>query len=130
MCNPCPAVTAANASSSSSSSPDKKAPAAMSSSTAANALLSSSENSTTSSSDDSEVLLRLTIDPAPPSESKARNASTSSSEPMDDPTPESQLDAIDDKLKRVSKYLHEIQTLSPVCEEASDDKKERQVRWN
>ena len=39
-----------------------------------------------------------------------------------------QMDALQDKLKRVTKYLHEIQTLSPACEEAQEEHREKQVR--
>ena len=41
---------------------------------------------------------------------------------------ESQLEALQDKLKRTTKFLHEIQSLSPACEEIQEDMKERQVR--
>ena len=41
---------------------------------------------------------------------------------------EEQMDTIDEKLKRTSKFLQEIQALSPVCEEPlHEDIKEKQV---
>ena len=44
-------------------------------------------------------------------------------------TLEEQMDTVDEKLKRTSKFLHEIQALSPVCEEPlHEDIKEKQVR--
>ena len=43
-------------------------------------------------------------------------------------TLQEQMDTIDEKLKRTSKFLHEIQALSPVCEEPlHEDIKEKQV---
>ena len=42
-------------------------------------------------------------------------------------TPEEQLQMLQEKLRRTTKFLHEIQTLSPACEEATDSK-EKQVR--
>ena len=35
---------------------------------------------------------------------------------------------LEEKVKRVNKFVHEIKALSPICEDASDDLKERQVR--
>lgn len=41
---------------------------------------------------------------------------------------EDQLNTVDEKVKRVNKFVHELKSLSPVCEEAPDDLKEKQVR--
>lgn len=40
---------------------------------------------------------------------------------------EDQLNTVDEKVKRVNKFVHELKSLSPVCEEAPDDLKEKQI---
>ncbi len=55
-------------------------------------------------------------------------AASSVSPTEEEDTIEGQLDTLQEKLKRTTKFLHEIQNITPACEEAKEDIKERQVR--
>lgn len=43
---------------------------------------------------------------------------------------EEQMNTLEEKMKRTSKFLQEIQKLSPACEEVQEEMKERQVGKN